>query len=74
MKKLLLLLCSMAFCCNGMNAAAATLSTPVWNPDDTAPMTDDVASAAARARATHCETPSCKAIIVIHELGGHCAI
>ena len=40
----------------------------MWDPDDTAPMTDDVASAAAHARSTHCKTPSCKAIIVIHEL------
>ncbi len=69
MKKLLLLLCSAALFSNGMTEAmAAAPSAPVWNPDDTAPMTNDVASAAARARATHCTTPSCQAIIVIHEL------
>ena len=69
MKKLLVLLCSAAFCCSGMTEAMADApSTPRWNPDDTAPMTDDVASAAAHARATHCKTPSCNAIIIIHEL------
>ncbi len=69
MNKLLLLLCTAMFCCNGMiGAMAAAPSAREWNPDDTAPMTNDVASAAARARATHCRTPSCKAIIVIHEL------
>ena len=39
-----------------------------WNPDDTAPTVRDVASAAAQARAMHCKTSSCKAIIIIHEL------
>ena len=39
-----------------------------WDPNETAPTVDDVASAAAHARATHCRTSSCKAIIVIHEL------
>ena len=43
-------------------------STSGWDPDKTAPTVDDVASAAARAGATHCRTSSCKAIIVIHEL------
>ena len=69
MKRLLLLLCSAILCCNGMTeATAAALPAPVWNPDDTAPMTNDVASAATHARAIHCKTPSCRAIIVIHEL------
>ena len=69
MKNSLVLLCLSALCCNSMTGAvAAAPAGAQWNPDDTAPMTNDVASAAAHARATHCKTPSCKAIIVIHEL------
>ncbi|WP_428377624.1 hypothetical protein [Lichenicoccus sp.] len=69
MKKLLAVFCAVALCYNGMAAAtAAAASAHDWNPDDTLPSTDEVASAAAHALATHCQTASCKAIIVIHEL------
>ena len=50
MKNLLLLLCWVVFWCNGMTGATAAVpSVPVWNPDDTALMADNVASAAAHA-------------------------
>ena len=39
-----------------------------WNPDETVPTVNGVASAVAQVRATHCRTSSCKAIIVILEL------
>ena len=69
MRNLLVLLCSLALCCNGMTGTmAAAPSAPVWDPDDTAPMMNDVASAAAHARAAHCRTWSRKAIVVIHKL------
>ena len=69
MKKLLVLLCFAALCCSGMTGALAVApAAPEWSPDDTPPMQDDVASAAAHARASHCKTPSCKAIIVIDKL------
>ena len=68
MKMHLVLFCAAALCCSGMPATKGTAAPAAWNPDDTAPMTNDIASAAAHARAIHCRTPSCKAIIVIHEL------
>ena len=43
-------------------------STASWSPDSTAPVVADVVAAAAHARATRCETPSCTAIIVIKQL------
>ncbi len=68
MRQLLAMLCWGALCCSGMTVAPATsaFAAAEWNPDDTAPMTNDVASAAAHARAIHCKTPSCKAIVIIH--------
>ena len=68
MRRLLAPLCLAALCCSGMAAGKGDAASVAWSPDDTAPMTNDVASAAAHARAIHCQTPSCKAIIVIHEL------
>ncbi len=56
--------------CDGIAAAKAAISTtsPAWNPNDTAPMIADVASAAAHTRAIHFRTPSCKAIITINAM------
>ena len=70
MTKFSILLCVAVFTCAATPVArTATLpSASRWNPDETKPTVDDVASAAAHARATHCRTSSCKAIIVIHEL------
>ncbi|WP_428375981.1 hypothetical protein [Lichenicoccus sp.] len=67
MKQFLVLLWAVALGCNSITAAAVVPAQD-WNPDETAPMTNAVASAAAHARATLCKTPSCKAIIIIHEL------
>ncbi len=70
MRTLFALLCLGALCCNGFTPSlrAAAPAASAWNPDDTAPMTNDVASAAAHVRTVHCKTSSCKAIIIIHEL------
>ncbi len=70
MRTLLKLLCVAAFCWIGTTAAlkAAAPAAPVWNPDETPPTMNDVASAAAHAQAIQCRRPSCKAIIVIHEI------
>ena len=70
MTRLSILLCAATFACAAVSAARAETAPPAsgWDPDGTAPTVHDVASAAARARATHCRTPSCKAIITIHEL------
>ena len=70
MNKLFVLLCVaiFAYAANLAARGAPVPSGSRWNPDETAPTVDDVASAAAHARATHCRTSSCKAIIVIHEL------
>ena len=58
----------LAFAAIGAARSAAVASVSVWDPDMTAPSVDDVAAAAARARAAHCRTSSCKAIVAIHEL------
>ena len=71
MTKLSVLLCVavLASAAAGGAAGAATpLSSSRWDLDETAPTLDDVASAAAHARAMHCRTSSCRANIVIHEL------
>ncbi len=70
MTKLSILLGVAVLACAAAPAAreAAVPSASSWNPDETAPIEHDVASAAAHARATHCRTSSCKAIIIIHEL------
>ena len=69
MKKIFCLLCIAALCYSNVLAAQAAIPAgAMWNPDDTTPTLIDVASAAARARATRCNTASCKAIIVINEL------
>ncbi len=70
MRKLLVLLCAAALCFSGTTGATGPIApaTAEWNPNKTAPMTNDVAVAAAYAHSIHCKTPSCKAIIVIHEL------
>ena len=64
------LLCIAVLACavTGAAAAATVLSTSLWDPDETAPTVDDVASAATRATTTHCRTSSCGAIVVIHEM------
>ena len=50
-----------------IGAASATVaSASGWDPDMTAPTIDDVA--AARARAAHCRTSSCKAIVTTDKL------
>ncbi|WP_428377364.1 hypothetical protein [Lichenicoccus sp.] len=68
MNKALVLL--YAAVCYGGTTGPMAAAAPVheWNPDDTLPTSEDVASAAARARSTHCESPACKAIILINEL------
>lgn len=70
MTRLSILLCAATFACAATGAARAETSPSAssWDPDGTAPTAHDVAAAAARARASHCRTPSCKAIITIHEL------
>ena len=50
----------------GMAHAAPTGS--VLNLDDTEPTVDDVAAAAARARAVRCPTPACQAIEAVDQL------
>ena len=71
MTKSFVLLCVAMFACAATPAARGETPVPSesrWNPNETAPTVDDVASAAAQARSTHCRTSSCKAIIVIHKL------
>ena len=70
MTRLSILLCVATVACaaTGMARAATVLPASGWDPDGTMPTVHDVALAAAQARATHCRTPSCKAIITIHEL------
>lgn len=70
MTRLFILLCVATIACAATGAARAATapSASGCDPDGTAPTVHDVASAAARARATHCRTSSCKAIIAIHEL------
>jgi hypothetical protein len=68
--KLSILICVALLACAAIPAAdgAGVPSASRWNPDETAPTVDDVAAAAAHARAMHCRASSCQAIIVIHEL------
>ena len=49
-------------------ARSGLASAGSWTPDMTVSTVAGVASAAAHVRATRCETSSCKAIVVVHEL------
>ena len=69
MSRFLLLSCLTLLWAGTSSAAGSpTLSAAGWDPDATAPLVPDVEAAAAHARAIDCETPSCKAIIVIDKL------
>ena len=70
MTRLSILLCATTFACAATGAARTEIapSASGWDTDATAPTVHEVASAAAQARARHCRTPSCKAIITIHDL------
>lgn len=72
MARHLLLLSWLTLSSVGASSAAGSMlpSGSSWDPDTTTPLVQDVASAAAHARATRCVTPSCRAIIVIDELVG----